>query len=108
MAKKEKHPFQSLYFGFLSAFAILILFFMVKLLTGLIPNLSKIYPNIIALVLYLLCLSFSYNYSEYDKNLRKSIIVSSIVLWIIYFIPTLVIYLIKWNLKNANPAKLIL
>lgn len=92
---KNKYYFPSAYFGFLSAFAILILFLITKTLLNLIPNLPKIYSILLALVIYFSCLTFSYNYAEYDKNLRRSLLFFSIILWVAYLFAITLKYLIK-------------
>lgn len=92
--KKDKYYFPSIYFGFLSAFAVIILFFIVKLLLNLIPGLLSIYSTLLALIIYLSCLIFSYDYAKYDKDLRKSLLYSSIILWIAYFLAITISYLI--------------
>jgi len=85
----------SIYFGFLSGFSILMFFLMAKALLKLIPIFSNIYSStILALIIYFMCLRFSYNYAKYDKDLRKSLLYSSISLLIIYYLITGLIYLI--------------
>ena len=92
---KDKYYFPSVYFGFLSAFAILILFFMAKTLLNLIPNLPKIYSILSALIIYFSCLIFSYDYAEYDKDLRRSLLFFSVILWVAYLFAIILNYLIK-------------
>ena len=92
--KPNKNNFTSTYFGFLSAFSILILFFMAEAILGLIKFPSKIYSIILALIIYLLCLKFSYNYASYDKKLKRSLIYSTAILWIAFLIILGIIYLI--------------
>lgn len=89
---KDKYHFPSVYFGFLSAFAMIITFFMFKAITEVV--ISSFYARIIALIIYALLFYSSHYYSQYDKDLRKSLIASSIVLWITYFIAITFIYLI--------------
>ena len=84
--KREAH-FPSIYFGFLSAFAMVMAFFMFKGIIKIV--LSNLYATIISVVIYLGVFYFSYDYSEYDKDLRKSMFYFSIILWVLYLLVTI-------------------
>jgi len=74
----------SIFFGFLSAFAMIICFFMFRALIKIIPKITDFYATILSLIIYILLLISSYYYSGYDKDLRKGILYSSIILWVAY------------------------
>ena len=85
--KKNKSNFPSIYFGFLSGFSLMIIFLGAKALIKFIPIFSDIYSSTaIASIFFIFYLKFSYNYAKYDKDLRKSLLYSSIGLLIIYYL----------------------
>ena len=97
---KEKYYMPSVYFGFLSGFAIFCFFLIAKTLIRTILESTKITQTpiliytFLAIIIYIFLLKFSYNYAEYDKDLRKSLLYSSIGLLIIYYLIIGIKYLI--------------
>jgi len=89
---QNKYHMPSIYFGFLSGLGIFTAFILTKFILGIIPFPSKIYPEVLALIIiYLFNLKFSYNYAKYmDKDLRKSLLYSSMGFLIIYYILILI------------------
>ena len=78
----------SIFFGFLIAYAMIAAFFMFEyIIKEVAPGLLA---PIIPLIIYLLLLYASYYYSEYDKELRKCFIYSSIIIWILYLLTTII------------------
>ena len=86
----------SIFFGFLIAYAMIAAFFMFEQIIKAINSLPEVLVIIIPLIIYILLFYASFYYSEYDKELRKCFIYSSIILWIVYLIATIILnYLIK-------------
>lgn len=84
MKKRERKKiyFPQVYFGFLSAFAMIMFFFILRAIIRLLTH--PIYATIVSLAMYILLICSSNYYSQYNKNLRKSILISSILMWILY------------------------
>lgn len=91
--KRENYFSSAFFFGFLSAFAMITSFFLARGLLRIIS--SNIYSTTISILIYISLLYSSYYYSKYDKSLRKEIIISSTLLWIIYFFVTVLIEVLK-------------